>query len=417
MSKVIDHSPKFFSLAFVAFCALVLFTPVIRAQTFTVIHSFQAGADGFAPDSGVTLDQGGNLYGTTSQEEGPGTVYRMTRKNGSWLFAKLNNPYGFLSLGRVVFGPGGALYGTTQYGGNGGCTELGCGLVYTLRAPQTFCKAVLCLWPTSDAYTFPGFGDLGDEPGVVDPVFDAAGNMYGTTIYGGNGSGNVWQLTRSNGVWTATSIHDFNGNDGSSPQTGVILDAQGNVYGTAWQGGPHGNGTVYKLVNTGSGWTFQVLYDFPNAADGSGPSATPIMDAAGNLYGATFVGGVNGGGTVYELSPNGGNWNFQVLYSFTGSGYNPGPLLSLSFDAEGNLYGTTFLGGAFNLGSVFKLTHNNNGSWTMTDWHDFTNGSDGKNPISQVSIDSSGNLFGTTSAGASNYHCEDCGTVWEITPQ
>ena len=91
------------------------------------------------------------------------------------------------------------------------------------------------------------------------------------------------------------------------------------------------------------------------------------MDAAGNLYGATFVGGVNGGGTVYELSPNGGNWNFQVLYSFTGSGYNPGPLLSLSFDAAGNLYGTTFLGGAFNLGSVFKLTHSSNGGWTMTE--------------------------------------------------
>lgn len=389
------------------------------AQTFTVLHSFQAGADGYQPYSGVTIDQGGNLYGTTSEYDGngPGTVYRMTRRNGSWLFAKLNNPYGQISQGRVVFGSGGALYGTTQYGGDGGCTELGCGSVYSIRAPQTFCGSVNCVWPSNQVYTFPGSGNLGNQPGLVDPAFDAAGNIYGTTIFGGTYySGNVFELTRSNGVWTATSIHNFHGEDGYEPQSGVIFDTQGNIYGTAWIGGPHNNGTVYRLVNTGSGWTEQTLYDFPNAADGSGPAAALVMDAAGNLYGATFVGGVNGGGTVFELSPAGGGWNFRVLYSFTGQGYNPGPLVALTLDASGNLYGTTFLGGAFGLGSVFKLTHNNDGTWTMTDLHDFTGGSDGKNPASEVSMDANGNLFGTASAGASNDHCIDCGTVWEITP-
>ena len=132
---------------------------------------------------------------------------------------------------------------------------------------------------------------------------------------------------------------------------------------------------------------------------------------------------MNGGGTVFELSPSGNGWTFQVLYSFTGNAGCPqqqgcGPITALMMDGAGSLYGTTLEQGAFNFGTVFKLT-NNNGSWTYTDLHDFTNGTDGGYPVSQVVMDANGNLYGTASQGGSGTACgtAGCGTVWEITPQ
>jgi len=140
-----------------------------------------------------------------------------------------------------------------------------------------------------------------------------------------------------------------------------------------------------------------------------------VLDQAGNLYGATATGGSGGGGTVYELSPSGGGWTFSLLYSFTGQGYDPGPSDTLTLDAAGNLYGTTYGGGAFGYGAVFKLTHNG-GSWMFTDLHDFTSGSDGANPVGGVTFDANGNLYGTASQGAGGACPLGCGVVWKITP-
>lgn len=388
-------------------CALNI---VVQAQTFTVIHTFSGGGDGYQPYSGVTVDKAGNLYGTTTQNY-RGTVFQMKHRNGAWIF---NTLYQFgngewMPQGRLVFGPGGALYGTTYTGGNGFCTEFGCGTVYSLRPPQTFCRGVSCPW-TASFYSFTG--PDGFAPGIVALAFDGAGNIYGTTTEGGNYSGNVFQLTRSNGGWTATSIHDFNGSDGYEPYSGVTLDAQGNVYGTAWMLGPNNKGTVYRLTHSGSGWTEDTLYSFPNNSDGSNPVGGLVFDQAGNLFGTTQSGGTGGGGTVFELSPSGGGWNFTVLYSFSGQN---GPLDTLAMDAGGNLYGTTYGDGTYGYGSVFKLTRNN-GSWSYTDLHDFTSGADGANPVGGVSLDTSGNLYGTTSDGAGGPCSLGCGTVWEITP-
>ena len=420
--RIMRWTLRFPVFAFVLTGAFIFASmPAAHAQTFSVLHTFTGGGDGWAPYAGLTIDSAGNLYGTTSEYGAgySGTVFQIKRKNGAWLFSTLSdfsgNSYGRIPEGRPVFGPGGALYGTTLYGGTGGCTELGCGAVYSLRPPQTFCRSVSCPWGDSSVYPFPGIGALGNQPELVDPAFDGAGNLYGTTSYGGAGdSGNVFELVRSNGAWTATSIHDFDGSDGYLPQSGVILDPQGNVYGTAFQGGPNNKGSVYQLTNTGSSWTFETLYAFPNAADGSNPVGALVRDRAGNLYGSTFVGGVNGGGTIFELSPSGGGWNFTVLYSITGTGGNPGPLTALTLDAAGNLYGTNYLAGAFGYGSVFKLT-NNHGTWSYTDLHDFTGGSDGSYPISEVVMDANGNLYGTASGGGSLPQCR-CGVVWEIAP-
>jgi uncharacterized repeat protein (TIGR03803 family) len=395
--------------------------PSAQAQTFSVLHKFTGGPDGYTPYAGVTIDQGGNLYGTTTEygTDGGGNVYQLKHKNGGWVLTTLSNlpnygGGGWLPYGRPVVGPGGAIYVTTFYGGNGFCGEFGCGTVSSIRPPQNPCRSITCPWTVTTSYSFSGLD--GNGPELVDPVFDSAGNMYGSTYEGGaNYSGNVFQLTRSNGQWTGTSIHDFSGSDGYLPYSSVTLDAQGNVYGTTWMGGPDNAGVVYRLSPSGSGWTYTMLYAFQDTADGTGPVGGVVLDQAGNVYGATATGGSGEGGTVYELSPSGGGWNFSLLYSFTASGYDPGPLDTLTLDAAGNLYGTTYGGGAFGYGTVFKLTHNG-GSWTYTDLHDFTSGEDGGKPIGGVTLDTSGNLYGTTSVGAGGQCSEGCGVVWEITP-
>jgi len=394
--------------------------PAAQAQTFSVIHKFSGGGDGYTPFAGVTVDQAGNLYGTTTElyNDAGGTVYQVKRAGSGWILKTLANLYnyegGFLPYGRPVQGPGGALYITTFYGGNGLCGEFGCGTVSTLRPPQNPCRSISCPWTVTTSYSFTG--PDGNGPELVDPLFDAAGNMYGTTYEGGaNYSGNVFQLTRSNGQWTGTSIHDFSGPDGYMPYSSVTRDAQGNLYGTTWMGGPANEGVVYALTPSGSGWTFNLLYYFQGSLNGTGPVGGVVLDQAGNIYGATATGGSGGGGTIYELSPSGQGWNFNLLYSFTATGYDAGPLDTLTMDAAGNLYGTTYRGGAFEFGTVFKLTHNN-GAWTYTDLHDFTSGQDGANPVGGVTLDAAGNLYGTASTGAGGACPSGCGAVWEITP-
>jgi len=165
---------------------------------------------------------------------------------------------------------------------------------------------------------------------------------------------------------------------------------------------------VYELSHSNSGWTQTVLYTFQGQSDGQNPVGGVVVDDAGNLYGTTFDGGINGGGTVYELSPSAGGWTFTVLYSFVG-GYG-GPYNKLTL-ANGNIYGFTNAEGAYGLGSIFKLTPAN-GGWTFTDLHDFLGGSDGASPYGSVAVDSDGNVFGTAVTGGS----KNQGVVFEITP-
>jgi uncharacterized repeat protein (TIGR03803 family) len=167
---------------------------------------------------------------------------------------------------------------------------------------------------------------------------------------------------------------------------------------------------VYKLSHSASGWTESILYNFQGADDGQYPVGGLTFDKAGNLYGGTFNGGVNGGGTVYKLSPQSdGSWAESTIYSFTGS--FGGPYNKLTFDAAGSLYGIANSDGANGLGSVFKLTPNN-GDWTFTDLYDFTGGSDGGLPYGSLAVDAHGNIFGTNVIGGS----DNQGVVFEITP-
>ncbi|MGA2372883.1 MAG: choice-of-anchor tandem repeat GloVer-containing protein [Candidatus Korobacteraceae bacterium] len=381
-----------------------------QAQTFTVLHNFSNGPDGGQPAAGLSMDRAGNLYGTAStggnssgacaypNPPGCGTVFKLSRKGSGWVLTTLytfSGPDGRNPQTRVIIGPDGTLYGTTTYGG-----DLNEGTVFNLRPPATPCKSVLCPWTETVLHSFDGYGD-GAEPTFGDPVFDAAGNIYGTTPYGGHGSnGTVYKLTHSNGGWTETVLYRFQGGtDGATPYGGLVFDEAGNLWGTTAYGGGYEDGTIYELAPSGGGWTESVVYHFLGGSDGANPYASLIVDQSGNFYGTTFG---NNGITpkVYELSPSNGGWAFSVLYSL---GADQGIVGKLAMDAAGNLYGTNF----YDIPEVFQLTPSN-GGWTLTgSW-----GGIGDNPFGNVIFDDSGNLYSTAYDGGPS----EVGLVFEITP-
>jgi uncharacterized repeat protein (TIGR03803 family) len=265
------------------------------------------------------------------------------------------------------------------------------------------------LWKDTVLHRF-GNGQDGAQP-IGGATVDADGNVFGTANLGGvNGNGAVFKVSRTGDIWNESLLYSFTGGaDAVNPVAGVSLDSSGDLFGTSSFGGANGVGAVYQLVHSQEGYRESVIYSFQGLSDGQNPVGGVILDQAGNLYGTTFDGGDNGGGTVYELSPSRQGWTFTTLYSFTG-GYG-GPYNLLTWDASGNLYGTTNGDGAFGLGAVFKLTPGDNG-WTMTDLHDFAGGNDGASPYGAVAVDAHGDVFGTAAVGGT----ANQGVAWEITP-
>ncbi len=303
----------------------------------------------------------------------------------------------------------GNLYGTTTGGGNyaGGTV-----FVLTLKAG---------VWAQHILHNFNSQDRGGDDP-YSNLIFDRAGNLYGTTMYGGaHPVGTVFELKRPphGVVWTEKVLYSFaGGSDGSQPFAGVISDAAGNLYGTTWIGGnsgcnSEGCGTVFQLaLGTDGKWREALPHIFDNnGTDGDYPRAGLVLDGSGNLYGTTFYGGTYGYGTVFELTPTlGGGWAEAVLYNFSNTdGANPAA--GLLFDGDGNMYGTTANGGAYGYGTVFELTPAGGGSWTEAVLHSFNN-TDGANPAASLIFDSVGNLYGTTSAGGAYGY----GTALELSP-
>ena len=234
------------SLAILAATFAIL--PAAEAQTYTILHSFSYGPDGGYPQAGLTMDAAGNLYGTAGvgglpndcPSEGCGTVFRMTYKNSSWQFTTLysfQGSDGEAPTARVVFGSGGALYGTTLGGGLSNCDGdvPGCGVVFRLQPPAGFCRSILCPWTETFLYRFQGGATGGIPEGDI--TFDPAGNIYGTLLSGGStgpycgsfGCGVVYELSQGGGG-TESVLYTFRGGiDGLHPNGGVIRDAAGNV--------------------------------------------------------------------------------------------------------------------------------------------------------------------------------------------
>lgn len=400
-----------------------------NAQTFTVLHSFSGGRDGGNPLAGLTRDSAGNLYGTTASGGnsgggctsngfvGCGTVFKLTPKQGGWVLTPLytfkgnTENDGAAPVARVIFGPSGNLYGTTEFGGGTGCENglPGCGTIFKLSPPFSVCKSATCPWTETILYRFSG-GTDGKLP-QAEVLFDSANNMYGTAAHGGlTDNGVVFELSPSGAGWTQSVIYNFTAGT-STPLAGLIFDDLGNLYGTTLA-------TVFELSRSGSNWTEETLY----TVTPDGLQAGVILDQSGNLYGA-WGESVDQGGFVFELTPSGVGWVEQTLYTFPGC--CRGPAESLVFDSAGSLYGTTAEDGDYicvsaNCGTVFKLTPDLDGTWTNTYLHQFSGGSDGAFPFSNVIFDTDGNLYGTASSGGlSSSGClfgYGCGVIWEITP-
>jgi len=411
--SLFKNSPIAGRVALVVTLVLTVVAPqLVYTQTFSVIHNFVGGQDGEHPYTSVVMDPAGSLYGTTTGGTSFGSVFKLEHKHGGWVLTPLRTfqggSDGAYPLAGVIFGPSGELYGTTEDGGSG--------------AGTVFALDPTCATPRCILYRFRRFSGSGDGmgPNYGELISDPAGNLYGVTIVGGFArQGTVYELTQSGGGWQEKVLYTFSGlADGAQPFGGLILNTVGNFYGTAQLGGSNGFGTVYQLTPTESGWEEKTLYAFQGLSDGAAPVSSLILDQSGNLYGSTCAGG-DGGGTVFELASSNGKWMFNTLHSFTDRDC---PWASLTMDAVGNLYGTTVNGGnkqgvcyPGGCGTVYKLSLSSRG-WAYTAIHNFT-GFDGQNPYSHLISDASGNFYGTTANGGTGGNCDGgCGVIFRIKP-
>jgi uncharacterized repeat protein (TIGR03803 family) len=337
--------------------------------TETLLHSFKGSCDGALPEAGLVADRNGKLYGTTArggvcdETNGAGTVFTVA-SNGveSVLYGFLGGSDGEYPLGPLFLGKDGNLYGTTANGGGSpNCHDIhglsvGCGTVFELvlnGRPGQCCSGEIPL------YAFQGGMD-GSEP-AARVIMDKDGNIYGTTLRGGGtgcagfGCGTVFKLGPDDGPETV--LHAFQGGrDGASPDAGPVKDAAGNFYGTTSAGGL-GYGTVFKITPTG---TETVLYSFRGGTDGWLPHGGVILDRTGNLYGTTLWGGStrcegHGCGVAYELSAQGAE---TLLHTFAKAGSGRNPIDSLLFGKHDSLYGVAGTGGYEGNGLVFELKPN-----------------------------------------------------------
>ena len=405
--------------ALTIFTVTLLVTSTWAATHESVLHSFNNnGTDGANPYATLAVDGAGNFYGTTVEGgiHNLGTVFELSpREGGGWTERVLHSfghgtdgtgPYANLVIDVV-----GNLYGTTQLGGIHNS-----GTVFELSPEEGGG------WTEKVLHSFNDNGVDGSYP-LAGLTFDAAGNLYGMTQQGGINScdgkncGTVFELSpRQDGGWTETVLHDFNNNgrDGVNPQAGLIIDDSGNLYGTTYRGGIHNSGTAFELSpQQGGSWTETVLHSFGHDSDGITPDANLTIDAAGNLYGTTYNGGIHGRGIAFELTPReGGGWTETVLHSFGNGSDGANPYAGLIIDANGNLYGTTLAGGIHTAGTAFELSPRQGGGWTETILHSFGNGTDGNSPYAGLIFDAAGNLYGTTLEGGIHSY----GVVFEITP-
>lgn len=388
--------------------------PRAAAQTETLVANFfPYGKDGVGPAGNLAFDKTGKIYGATEQggTNRLGTVFELVpTAGGGWvkkIIYNFSGADGSSPRSGVTLDASGNLYGTTVYGG-----AYGDGTVYRLS------PGAGGVWTQTVLHSFSNTGGDGENP-YSRVIFDAAGNLYGALAYGGGGCPNyglgcglVFELSpQSDGSWTETFVHSFsnNGTDGLNPFGDLIFDAKGNLYGSTNQGGSLGGGTVFELSPQAGGvWGEEILHNFSGiSTDGNFPYGGVILDAKGNLYGTTYEGGVsggtgNGGGIVFELSPaHNGSWTENILYVFPWPSCTNGcyPQTSLTLDAKGDLYGTTSQG-AGAPGLVFELQPATAGAWTESVVHSFgIANKDGDTPSGSLILRPSGLLFGTTLSG------------------
>lgn len=406
----------------VALFLLTAAPSIAQDYGYRILYSFTGGEDSRNPQAALVIDAAGNLYGTTvgyywgnascTEPTNCSTVFKLTPQGSGYVF---NTIYrfggaedGFIQTGPggsfsapLAIGPDGNLYGTSAGGNMSECGPAGCGIVFQLTPNRdgSWTKTII-------HYFTPSLGD-GNGPVSGRLVFDPAGNLYGTTFYGGYG-GIVYQLRHaSSGRWTENILYDFRGACANQPIAGVVIDNAGNLYGTAPTNNP---GAIYELSPSGGGWTSKILHCF-DRIDGFAPTGV-ILDPQGNLYGGTLGGDISSGagGSVFKLSQAGGHWLLSQIYGWPGypEDGGGGPDSPMVSDAAGNLYGTTLRDGNQQYANAFQLSPRSGGGWAYTDLHDFLF----TTVPSGLVLDSHGNLYGTLPDGGDYGY----GAIFEITP-
>jgi uncharacterized repeat protein (TIGR03803 family) len=385
---------------------------------YTVLYNFTGGADGSAPTGGLTVGAHEFLYGTTiaggNMNEcngyGCGAVFQLSPQgNGKWtesvLHSFANDGHdGYDPQAKMTLDSSGDIYGTTTAGG-----AYDLGAIFQL-SPETNG------WSESILYSFGSQNGDGYNP-IAGLAMDMAGNLYGTAPLGGS---TAFELTPGSGGWNEEAIHRFGvkKGDGADPAAGLILDQPGDLYGTTGYGGTgcagEGCGTVYELSPaTNGGWKETVLHRFlNNGKDGYTPGNGALFkDAQGNLYGTTEVGGANGVGTVFEVARRGGRWKESILYSFKNDSTGSSPGAGVLMDKAGNLYGTTVDGGLGDCGVIYKLAPGPKNTWVYTVLHEFLLPF-GCVPTGNLVMDRKGNLYGGTLGGGTGSN----GVIFLLTP-
>lgn len=365
---------------------LLVFSSVTsQAQTYRVVHTFIGDATGGYPGKSLAVDGAGNVYGSTVAGGilDSGTLFKLSETGAfTTIYLFPGNPNGSGPFGALLFEGSGNIYGTTTYGGG----DAYAGTVF--RLTESGSESLL--------YSFLGTPDGANPQDNL--VRDHLGNLYGTTRYGGTmQAGTVFRIDLEG---AETILHSFGGAEGAFPQGSVIIDPKGNVFGTV----PNASkgGCVYKID---AGGNFSILYTFAGGPDGMAPTGSLARDTKGNVYGTTFEGGAHGFGIIFKVDKYG---NETVLHSFTGKSDGASPLSGLIIDSAGNLYGTTFGGSRYGLGAVFIFTPTGH----LTTLHSFRGGSDGEVPYGGVTRDAKGNLYGTTWYGGKY----NAGVIYKVTP-
>lgn len=401
-------------------CALALSAALIFANSSQAtdnektLHQFQGaqnGGNGYHPKGGLIADASGNLYGVASSGGvlNEGIIFELSPNgSGGWTYNVIYNcgdsgycgqPIGFLTMDS---------HGNI-FGSDGGFEQ-----IYELSPDGSGG------WNASLIYRFNSDYD-GNDPGPV--IVDSQGNLYGANSNGGNGFGFIFEASpTAGGGWTVTHLHDFVGADGSSPGSALTMDSSGNLYGTTYSGGTGtectgGCGVAFELTNNNSVWTETVLHNFENK-EGSFPEASLLMDSQGNLYGTASAGGPFNYGTVFKLTLKDGTWVLSGIHSFTcENGDGTTPVTALIQDSQGNLYGNTGSGGGNDCvdnqpngyGAVYELSEQG-GHWRETILHDFTGGKDGAGG-QPLLLGSGNNIYSEAEANG-----EGDGIVFELSP-
>lgn len=424
--------------AVVAASSVVVLAPVqgASAAALTTLHAFCSNPncpDGQAPNYGLVAGLGGDFYGTTSE----GTVFQLVydQHTGKWTFKKIHTfcrqrgcTDGELPIGTLVADTSGNLYGVAAYGG----LSKGAGMVFELRPASSgkwsykilykFCSLHSC---QDGELAYSGLTWLGQASGQA---YDGKSPLYGTTLLGGtHGQGVAFEIAPgSGGRWSQSVIYDFCAKsgcaDGMSPYGGLTMDSAGNIFGVTQNSEGGSAGVAFELSSSGGRWTESVLYTFcaqSGCADGEGPNPL-VMDTSGNLFGTTYEGGANGSGVLFELARGATGYSYSVLSNFCSQSDcadGSTPFGQLSIDASGDLFGTTSYGGGndidyYGLGGGTIFEWSSTGSFgVLYSFCAKTSCTDGEYPVAGVLRDSHGNLFGTTGSGGK--YSPDGGTAYE----